>query len=87
MSYITIDDVVRKIVQLGPGTELAKIDVKVAFCLVPVNPLDHHLLAIEWRGVIFIDKCLPFSLCSTSKLLNLMANFLQWILHEQDITF
>ena len=60
LTYITIDDAVRKIVQLGPGTELAKIDVKGAFCLVPVNPLDCHLLTMEWRGGIFIDTCLPF---------------------------
>ena len=27
MSYITIDDTIRKIIELNPGTELAKIDV------------------------------------------------------------
>ena len=28
MYYITVDDAIRKILELGPGTELAKIDVK-----------------------------------------------------------
>ena len=46
MSYITIDAAC-KITELDPGTELAKINVKGAFCLIPVNPLDHHLLAME----------------------------------------
>ena len=32
MSYITIDVVIHKIIKLGPGTELAKIDVKGVFC-------------------------------------------------------
>ena len=51
MYYITVDDAICKILELGPGTELTKIDVKGAFRLIPVNPLDRHLLAMEWRGV------------------------------------
>ena len=47
MFYITIDDVARKIIELDSGTELAKINVEGAFCLIPVIPLDHHLLAME----------------------------------------
>ena len=46
----------------SPGTELAKTDVKGTFCLIPISPLDYHLLAMEWRGGIFIDMCLPFGL-------------------------
>ena len=77
----------KKIVQLGPGTELTEIDVKGIFCLVPVNPLDHHLLDMEWRGGIFIDICLPFGMRSAPKLFNLIADFLQWILQEQVVKF
>ena len=87
MYYITVDDAIRKILELGPGTELAKIDVKGAFRLIPVNPLDRHLLAMEWRGGIFIDTCLPFGLRSAPKLFNLMADLLEWILQEQGVTF
>ena len=47
MSYITTDDAVCKIEQLGPGSLLAKIDIKSAFRLIPV---DRHLLAMLWRG-------------------------------------
>ena len=87
MSYFTIDDAICKITELGPGTELAKIDVKGAFCLIPVNPLDCNLLAMEWKGGIYIDTCLPFGLHSTPKLFNLMADFLEWILQEQGVTY
>ena len=60
MSYITTDDAVRKIVQLGPGSLLAKIDIKSAFRLIPVHPADRHLLAMLWRDSLYIDMCLPF---------------------------
>ena len=41
LSYVTIDDVVHNIIEIGSQTELTKIAVKSAFCLIPVNPLDH----------------------------------------------
>ena len=45
MSYITTDDAISRILTLGKGTLLAKIDVKSA---------------LEWRDNIYIDTCLPF---------------------------
>lgn len=69
-----------RLLNLGLGTDIAKIDVKGAFCLIPVNPLDHYLSAMEWKGDIYIDTCLYFGLHSALKLFNLMANSLEWIL-------
>ena len=74
MTYITIDDAITKILTLGSGTLLAKIDIKSAFRLMPVHPADRHLLAMEWKSGVFIDACLPFGLRSSPKLL------LAWIL-------
>ena len=73
MTYITIDDAIQKIVALGPGTLLAKIDIKSAFHLIPVHPADRHLLAMTWRDAIYIDACLPFGLRSAPKLFNILA--------------
>ena len=78
---------VHKIVKLSSGTELAKIDVKGGFCLIPVSTLDCHLLAMEWRGGSYIDTYLPFGLRSAPKLFNLMADFLEWILQQQSVTY
>ena len=64
MSYITVDDAVREILDVGPGSLLAKIDIKSAFCLIPVQPADRHLLAMSWNGSLYIDTCLPFGLRS-----------------------
>ena len=80
MSYISVDDAIQKIVSLGRGTLLAKIDIKSAFRLIPVHPADCHLLAMEWRGATYIDTCLPFGLRSAPKLFNVLADLLEWIL-------
>lgn len=52
LSYVTIDDAINKIMELGPGTLLAKLDVKSAFRLIPVHPADRHLLAMQWKDDI-----------------------------------
>ena len=64
MAYISVDDAIRKIITLGKGTLLAKMDIKSAFHLIPVHPADRHLLAMEWQGSLYIDTCLPFGLRS-----------------------
>lgn len=87
MAYISVDDAIRRIIALGRGTLLAKIDIKSAFRLIPVHPSDRHLLAMEWQGFLYIDTCLPFGLRSAPKLFNIMADLLEWILLNQGVTF
>lgn len=52
LSYAKVDDAVDIILQLGPGTELVKIDLQSAYRVVPIHPDDHHLLGIQWEGLI-----------------------------------
>ena len=40
LSYITIDNAIQKMLELGPNTLLAKIDIKNAFRILPVHPAD-----------------------------------------------
>ena len=46
LRYITIDDAIDHILSMGPGTHLAKIDIKSAFRLIPVHVADRHLLGM-----------------------------------------
>ena len=48
MTYITTDNAISNVLVLGPGTLLAKIDIRNIFRLVLVHPADQHLLAMEW---------------------------------------
>ena len=78
LSYCSVDDVVRQVLQLGKGTKLvAKLDVKKAFRLLPVHPTDQllSLLGMCWNGQ---NKTLPFGFRSGPKLFNVAADALQW---------
>lgn len=86
LSYVTVDTAIRHILDMGPGALLAKMDVKHAFRLLPVHPADRHLLAMCWKGDIFIDTCLPFGLRSAPKLFNTMADLLSWILERKGVS-
>ena len=48
LTYITVDDAIHKVLQLGPNTLLAKIDIKSAFRLMPVHQADRYRMA-QWR--------------------------------------
>ena len=52
LQYVKIDEVVDTIVSLGGGTELAKIDIKSAYRIVPIHPEDKPLLGMRWQGKI-----------------------------------
>ena len=86
LSYITIDTAIRQILTCGPGTLLANINIKSAFRLLPVHPADHHLLAMQWSNHIYINTCLPFGLRSASKLFNILADLLSWIVEQKGVS-
>ena len=85
LKYISIDHAVQKILHYGKGTLLAKIDIKSAFRLLPVHPLDRHLLGTMWNNSLYIDTCLPFGLRSAPKLFNLLADLLAWVLEQKGV--
>ena len=86
MTYITTDDAIRNLPTLGKGALLAKVDIKHTFRLIPVHPVDCHMLVMEWKSGVYIDTCLLFSCRSTPKLFNIMADLLAWILEHQRVT-
>ena len=87
LSYITVDDAIKKIIETGPNTLLAKVDIKHAFRLLPVHPADRHLLTMEWKQSLYIDTCLPFGLRSAPKLFNILADLLTWITKQRGVSF
>ena len=80
-----MDDTITKILESGPDTLLAKVDIKHAFRLLPVHPADRHL-TIEWKQPIYTDTCLPFGLRSAPKLFNILADLLYWVTTQQGVT-
>jgi len=85
MHYASVLDAARLIQQLGPGAELAKVDLQNAYRIVPVHSDDHHLLGIRWGQDVFIDTALPFGLRSAPKIFSAVADALAWILHSKGV--
>ena len=86
MAYSTVHDAARMVLQLGPGTEMAKIDIASAFRLIPVHPDDRYLLGMRWNNQVYIDKQLPFGLRSAPVLFNAYADALEWIIRTAGVT-
>ena len=85
MAYTTVEEVATLAASLGKGTLMAKVDIESAYRLIPVHPQDRPLLAMEWKGKVFIDPMLPFGLRSAPKIFNAVADALNWILHRAGI--
>ena len=85
ITYSSVDEAVSLIQQLGPGTELVKIDLKSAYRIVPVHPDDHTLLGIRWNNAVYVDRALPFGLRSAPKLFSAVADALAWSLFRNGV--
>ena len=80
LGYSTLDDAIRLIAKFGRNALMAKVDLKSAFRMIPVQKKDWDLLGIYWREKFYVDKRLPFGLRSSPFLFNQLAEALQWIL-------
>ena len=83
LSYITVNQVAAAAVALGKGALIAKIDIKSAYRLIPVHPLDRKWLGVQWDNQVYVDGMLPFGLRSAPKLFNAVADAIEWcVAHE-----
>ncbi len=79
VAYMSVDDVVRRVLELGPGAKVAKADVRAAYRNVPVHPRDRWLLGMRWDGETFVDGALPFGLRSAPLLFTALGDAVEWV--------
>ena len=87
LSYISVDTVADRVLDLGQGALLAKMDVKQAYKMVPVHPQDRPLLGMKWADKVFVDKTLPFGLRSAPLIFSALADALAWSMRQKGVTF
>ena len=87
LSYISVDTVADRVLTLGKGALVAKMDVKQAYRMVPVHPEDRLLLGMKWGGKVYVDKTLPFGLRSAPLLFSALADALAWAMKQKGVTF
>ena len=85
LSYITVEEVATRAILMGRGSLLAKIDIKSAYRLVPVSPMDRKWLGICWQDQVYIDAMLPFGLRSAPKVFNAVADALEWCIAKAGV--
>jgi hypothetical protein len=71
--------VAQAVLELGPGTQLAKIDIKSAYRIIPVHPEDRSFLGMQWKDQLYVEAALPFGLHSAPLQFNAVADALEWI--------
>ena len=49
LQYVHVDDRITILRSLGPGSFMAKTDLKSAFSLIPIHPEDWNLLGKYWQ--------------------------------------
>ena len=81
--YMSVDDLVAQVLQLGRRSEMAKIDVRQAYRNVTVHSRDRHLMGMEWQGRVLIDGALPFGLRSAPLLLTALGDAVQWTVEKK----
>ena len=86
LTYVSVDDIAAKILELGRGTMLAKLDIQSAYRLVPVHPDDRPLLGMKWEEKLYLDTALPFGLRSAPKIFTAVADALEWAMKMRGVS-
>ena len=85
LHYTSVDKVAGVARRLGPGAQLAKVDIKSAYRLVPVHPDDRPLLGVCWHDEHYVDAMLPFGLRSAPKIFTAVADALEWCIRQRGV--
>jgi hypothetical protein len=81
VSYQSIDDAVRIVIQLGKKCLLSKVDIEhaLAYKIIPINPTSFHLLGFVIGDKYFFDKTLPMGLSYSCNLFEQFSCAIHWI--------
>ena len=60
LHYPSVDNITAALHCLGPGAQLFKIDISMAFCHIRVDPADTDLLGLQVDQPHFVDVSTPF---------------------------
>ena len=88
LQYTSVDRIASVAGRWGPGSLLAKVDIKSAYRIIPVHSDDQPLLGVSWQGQCYVDTMLPFGLRSAPKIFTAVADALEWTIRQHhDVPF
>ena len=80
LTFPTIDDITKELVNIGPGCHIYKTDVSRAFRHLKIDPGDYDLLGLRWDAAFF-DTCLPFGSRHGSQNFQRVSDAVRYALH------
>src|SRR5882724_1809697 len=80
ITYESFHEAVKALQEAGRGALMAKLDLKDAYCHIPVRSTDWHLLGFHWLGKFYYPVVLMFGGKSAPYIFNLFAQGLHWII-------
>ena len=85
ISFDTLKHAVRWIRHFGKGALLSKIDIKEAYRILPVHPIDQLLQGMVLDGKLYFDKALAFGSRSSCGIFCRFADIIAWIAYNNGI--
>jgi hypothetical protein len=82
ISYDMFECAVEDLIRSGPGSLMAKLDLKEAFRHIPIRPEDWHHMGFSWRRKFYYCIVLTFGLRSAPYIFNLFSEALHWIIQR-----
>ena len=82
IAYDMFERAVQDLRVSGPGSLMAKLDLKEAFRHIPICPEDWHQMGFSWRQQLYYCVVLTFGLRSAPYIFNLFAEALHWIIER-----
>ena len=81
LTYPSVDHIVQRILQLGPGSLIYKIDISRAFRQLKVDPGDIDLLGLK-LGDYYIDQSVPFGFRHGSFFFEKVTDSIRFIMNK-----
>ena len=75
----SIDTITNKIIKLGRGSLIYKVDISRAFRHVKIDPSDYHLLGLK-LDQYYLDSCLPFGFRHGSSIFQRLSDAIRFIM-------
>ena len=81
LNYLSVDDIVKRVIELGPGSLLCKVDISRAFRQLKVYPKDINLLGLKLDSY-YIDQSVPFGYRHGSIFLEKVTDSIRFIMRK-----
>ncbi len=82
LKYVTIDHAIKRIKQLGKGSNMSKLDVRDAFKQVPLQKRLWPFHGIKWNNRVYFYTRLVFGSRSSPKIFDCLSRAICWILQN-----